>query len=867
MEGTPDQRSSSPKLASPFEDGAEVRGWLVDEAMALLDELDAWYDDFRSDETSRRASLAYFLSPAWEQIRLSGWEVYDALVERQEAMGADRLDWQDDEDDDRDNCETQRARWFKPMEPHLFPMCPLWVHLKMYQGHFDSEHRPTSSGWESLLNDWAEVRRLEREDAAFSDSLSPAHRRSLALISSWWHAAYCDRELLEATVDFLESVRTEETFTDPAQKEDMLACSEETQTDTSLYHAQMFQLFLLEFHPQCWEPFLCGEGLFRLENTRYLSARIATRQKLAYAVLHPDTSAPEPYPLVVMSDAGHPSMTETQFIQRPYYLWDVEAGRTVQVADLSQCPEYTCISHTWGRWRTRTDAAIPGVPWPVPENTRYDVRDVPRQLRCLNVRYVWLDLFCIPQSKTSERAKLEIAKQASIFKRSSQCIAWINDIDSWDGVLCALDWLSLQGLHITSTRHSEAVAKMMPIATAAAEETPAFLYRHPEISFWFSSLWTLQEAILCPDTELWTRGWIRLEDRRGSPITLQALIVALSETARYMRLKEPPVPFAYPDAFVLAAANHPVSLSANEADPLFTTLPTAVRNMIQFWMKAAIEIAVTMGPPVDVFMNADKRTCTSSRAPAIMSALGITDWYLQAEIGGVPAPQRLVFGKYPVAFLQEAATKLGAVFYFHTSTSLARAGGRQRQMRSLRRFVSPAGQDKRKRSGNACGDLLPVSQIRGRGNALLPSFEQFFIDRRDHASVVTWEINENGSVTLPEAGIVASSSSSSGEDIPLEKIAGQVRFIADEVNAYGRFVRHISKTTDLQQSLRDLRRGAREIYAVALFEDLGIVRGILLELCDVSYGVFGRDYLRKIGEFRAVETSLPPTSPVDWTVL
>lgn len=864
MESDLENRSFSPDSDRADELGGEVRGWVVDEGMALLDELDAWYDDFRSDETSRRASLAYFLSPAWEQLRMPGWEAYDALAERQEAMEAPRLDWQDDEEADRENCEIQRSRWFKPMEPHLFFMCPLWAHLKKYQGLHDGEHRPTIHGWDSMLNDWDQFQQLARHDAAFSTSLSPTHRRSLALLTSWWDSAYCDPELLQATVEFLEKVRTEETFVDPSQEEDMLACGPETQTDTSLYHAQLFQLFLFEFHPQCWEPFLCGEGLFRLENARYLAARMAARQKLAHAVLHPGQTSSEPYPLVVISDTGHPGMTEAQFNRRPYYLWDVEAGQTVQVAELPECPEYTCISHTWGRWRTRTDAAIPGVPWPVPENTRYDVRDVPRQLRCLNIRYVWLDLFCIPQSKTSERAKLEIANQASIFKRSSQCIAWINDVDDWDGVLRALDWLSLQGLRIASTRHFEAISELMPAATAAADTTPAMLYRHPELSFWFSSLWTLQEAILCPNTELWTRGWTRLEDRRGTPITLQALMVIISETARYIRLEEPPVPYAYPDTFVKAVANHP-SMSANETDPLFKTLPTAVRDILQFWLKAAIEIAVTMGPPVDIFMNADKRTCTSSRAPAIMSALGITDWYLEAELGDPPAPQRLVFGKYPVAFLQEAAAKLGAIFYFHASSSLSRVGGRQRQMRSLRRFT-PAGkaENKRKRSGNSSGDLLPVSQIRGRGNGLLPSFEQSFVDKEDHCSVATWTINENGSVTLPEVGIVASSSSKLASSV---KIAGQIRYIMDEVNIYGRFVRQIAKTLDLQQSLKDLRQGARQIHAVALFRDLSIVRGVLLELCDVSYDVLGRHCFKKIGEFRAVETPLPPTTKVDWTVL
>ncbi|KID84796.1 hypothetical protein MGU_07946 [Metarhizium guizhouense ARSEF 977] len=41
-------------------------------------------------------------------------------------------------------------------------------------------------------------------------------------------------------------------------------------------------------------------------------------------------------------------------------------------------------------------------------------------------------------------SRKEIAKQASVFKGSSGCIAWINNVNSWDGVIKALDWISLK---------------------------------------------------------------------------------------------------------------------------------------------------------------------------------------------------------------------------------------------------------------------------------------------------------------------------------------------------------------------------------------------------------------------------------------
>ena len=67
----------------------------------------------------------------------------------------------------------------------------------------------------------------------------------------------------------------------------------------------------------------------------------------------------------------------------------------------------------------------------------------------LGFAFIWLDLFCIPQDG-SDRAEKEIANQSAIFKGSQNCIAWINDADSWDNLQGALDWLSLKFLKTTS---------------------------------------------------------------------------------------------------------------------------------------------------------------------------------------------------------------------------------------------------------------------------------------------------------------------------------------------------------------------------------------------------------------------------------
>jgi hypothetical protein len=50
---------------------------------------------------------------------------------------------------------------------------------------------------------------------------------------------------------------------------------------------------------------------------------------------------------------------------------------------------------------------------------------------------------------------MEIANQAAIFKSSDRCIAWTNDVETWEGVENALDWMCMKYLSITSKLEAE----------------------------------------------------------------------------------------------------------------------------------------------------------------------------------------------------------------------------------------------------------------------------------------------------------------------------------------------------------------------------------------------------------------------------
>ena len=81
--------------------------------------------------------------------------------------------------------------------------------------------------------------------------------------------------------------------------------------------------------------------------------------------------------------------------------------------DLDVIPDYICISHTWGRWIIDKAPAVdvPGVNWPVPQNTLFRVEDLPDRLEAaFPGKCIWLDLVCIPQDR-SKRALIEIGRQ------------------------------------------------------------------------------------------------------------------------------------------------------------------------------------------------------------------------------------------------------------------------------------------------------------------------------------------------------------------------------------------------------------------------------------------------------------------------
>ncbi|KAM3557792.1 hypothetical protein ARSEF4850_004911 [Beauveria asiatica] len=156
----------------------------------------------------------------------------------------------------------------------------------------------------------------------------------------------------------------------------------------------------------------------------------------------------------------------------PHYLWDVERSETRPVEDIYKStgkrPNYVAISHTWGRWKMKGQLEhLSGVPWAIPKNTRFDVGKLPQILKeNFPRKYIWIDLLTIPQgSEEKERKDEEIRKQTSIFHNANVAVAWLNDVEHWDGLASTVRFLCFYLLKGSASGESHIEA--LPRAYAA----------------------------------------------------------------------------------------------------------------------------------------------------------------------------------------------------------------------------------------------------------------------------------------------------------------------------------------------------------------------------------------------------------------
>lgn len=415
----------------------------------------------------------------------------------------------------------------------------------------------------------------------------------------------------------------------------------------------------------------------------------------------------------------------------PYFLFDTHNRCTVETSGIESYPDYTVISHTWGRWVKDSPVDVAGIPWKVPQNTRFDVHELPHMLAEVpsTTRYIWFDLFCIPQDGSIIGTR-EIARQAIVFQNAKNAVAWLNDVESFDGLQGIIQWqllhLILHSLGETATCR-DAIARVWD--RLAWKQTGLLQPRQGKLELnnsypnaWFTSLWTLQEVALRPDIWLCARDWSYATCDGITPLPLIGLITiyetfwSTHEIARDLTLD--------PD------------ISGQSHVALFELGTWRFRSGLAKLLDLDQVSLLTMG---------DRRECRERRAEAIMSALGITEWFteplrtIDPEQGSTfrsSLEQDLVLGKYPLRFVQELCRKIPGDFFGAF----------------LKRDIDTAAQSV------SHGSLLPFDS---RQTFYLDHYRVFRhqstgIAPETHRSVRGWNILPTGQVHMPNAYILSS---------------------------------------------------------------------------------------------------------------
>ena len=821
------------------------------DAQVLID-LDRWHDRF---QTSHVPALNTFYdhSPEYDELWTAIWSEYDTLTAQQRPSS--RLSWQQNVEDIRSGEDTVRASSYRPMGEDLWHLCPLSVHLDRYTGVSSQDRiHPWSATWANWHRFRETYHRELRGDEdsrctsakSLRDSLSDAQKSSFEILEDWWCSCYAPNILADSVRRCIQN-RLKSTDFDPIS----LLRTPTSMADRSHYHSYCILLFIHEFNPQSWEPYRSYDYLNNLQRIRHMSLLNAIAQRLAYTTIkHDRLQLRSKYPQVfVNSDSRQVSRRDSGY---PYYLWDSVTKVTFTVPQTFS-HEYTCISHTWGRWRLPSFTRVPGVPWDVPQNSLYNVRDLPQMLEGLGARYIWFDLFCIPQDG-SKLGDVEISRQSTIFQGSTNCIAWFHDVESWEGVQASLDWIGVKYLSTTTKftddnsisrdtlQHAwdtaNTPAELMCLSPTKPAETQDAYDQQADLLpvAWFSSLWTLQETVLCPEMELYSKNWVRLNDRSGHALRLSTLVALLSMSLHYIPLDGPV------DTSIADPVNYSAALTSERPKLEFQDMriPLGPSNLVRLLTHTQLDAVLFSRCPARVFINSNIRHCTGSRAPAIMSAVGVTDWFtkrLDQKTSGRSRSDSLLFGTYPLAFIEEAFQKFGAPFLDGTL-------GVEKRL-SVSQLIRP----------KPVGSMLPLSSDESRFTDRTPRVDRMRIEIVDHPSIASWRIKANGSLEVGSVGMWSSSKDITAPQ-NLEAVLG-----------WQNLDRHYTNhTTHLQEKLGEIAGDDDIVYAIMLYKDYSEQHGVLLQSPRVKR--FGRRYLVKIGFLTVFDqVEMPACTKVNWVIL
>jgi Heterokaryon incompatibility protein (HET) len=825
----------------------------------LTDNYDKWRHRFEA--TYERIQSIYAFSPGWLQEWDAVWQQYDTMEAVRNARGKDKQPWQAEKENTRREWEALRPQATSTLTAEDWLHCPLGACVERF---LDAEIPRKITDWATALENFNTFRDLVLENNSengFEKSLSKSQRVSWSLLMDWWNGSYQDiglsrsaRESIQVAASLPCRIGIDELQPEPERS---------GKTVESLYHSYMFRLFRKEFYPVAWEPHLKNIYLLSLRYARSRALSAASSQRIGFAAWTMRLGNGNTLPPKICSTPYIGSIIEPcPWLQksskkdgRPFYLWDIWRSQTIETNRLDYNPEYACISHTWGRWlkRDQPPLSIPGVPWLVPQNEKFNVKDLPMHfLRLqLTVSFVWFDLFCIPQDG-SLKANEEISRQSSIFQQSSVCMAWINDANSWEGVTRSTNWLGISYLENTTRPGHYNTEGMKDEFRKEADQFSELLqgsrmlqsHEHDHLvdinsgsrpTVWFSSLWTLQEAALCPDLLLVDRDWRPLTDAMKISVGLSALLDFIDTVANTWMEGRRPNSSQLSDPI---AHQNSLRLSPEWDSGAYERWPTGAQQLRQLSIITRLDKELRTPSPTGLLVMANLRQCSGERAPAIMSALGVTDWYSSELKRKSKSPyQPLVLETYPLAFVQEAARKLGAEFYGCLGVQARKIPG-EWNARTL----------------PAVGSMLPFVADKSLYSGYAGVPEHSKLNPVDHPSVKTWIIMADGSLRIKSAGIVAAKGNRQNR-----KYVASILIMHEDGN-----FNSIPRTVDLDEWIQTLSNG-QCAYAVSLYEDANYQHGILLQGSKAFLS--SKNWLVKTGVFFSHNQKTAPAEQVHWKVL
>jgi hypothetical protein len=161
---------------------------------------------------------------------------------------------------------------------------------------------------------------------------------------------------------------------------------------------------------------------------------------------------------------------------------------------VSQTPEYTAISYTWGDLSQKGLILVNGRKHYITENAM-DVLLYVRSEQDTRIARVWIDTICIDQSNVVERNH-QVRLMGQIYSNAQQTVVWLGK-ESEDSDL-AMDFIPLVDKTLKDFEGSESVIDYMFLQKlntgrdSLAWEALGNLLARP----WFQRVWVIQEVAL-----------------------------------------------------------------------------------------------------------------------------------------------------------------------------------------------------------------------------------------------------------------------------------------------------------------------------------------------------------------------------------